>query len=69
MLSGNMLRVLQMLSEGDMTLEKLRKSTRLSEKMLESVINALKEKEYISVDGNLAKITEYGKEVIKKTQL
>ncbi len=69
MLSGNMLRVLQMLSEGDMTLKKLRKSTRLSEKMLESIINALKEKEYISVEGDLAKITEHGKEVVKKSQL
>ncbi len=69
MLSGNMLRVLQMLSEEDMTLERVRKSTRLSERVLESVITALVEKGYISLDGDLAKITEHGKEVVKKTQL
>ncbi len=69
MLSGNMLKVLQILSEGDSTFIGLKKSTRLSEKMLESIINALQEKEYVMVDGDSIKITQHGKEIIKKTQI
>ncbi len=69
MLSGNMLKVLQMLTERDMTFRELKKSTRMSEKMLESVVNSLKDRDYIEDDGEKLKITENGKEVIKKTQL
>ncbi len=69
MLSGNMLKVLQMLSEREMTFSELKKSTRMSEKMLESVVNSLKDRDYIADDGEKFKITENGKEMIKKTQL
>jgi len=69
MLSGNMLKVLKILFEKDSSFNELKRFTRLSEKMLESVINALQEKDYITVDGDSIKITVHGKDVIKRTQL
>lgn len=69
MLSGNMLKVLQLVSEKTMDFESLRKSTRLPEKMLRSVVEALVERGYVESGDEGIAITEKGKEALKKTQL
>ncbi|WP_457591772.1 winged helix-turn-helix domain-containing protein [Geoglobus sp.] len=69
MLSGNMLKVLQLVSEKTMDITSLRKSTRLPERMLESVIDSLVERGYVVRDEQGIGITDKGKEALKKTQL
>jgi len=69
MLSGNMLRILQAVHEEDMGFEKLRKSTRISEKMLKNIVQSLEERGYVSVERDIIRITDHGKEILKKTHL
>ncbi len=69
MLSGNMLKVLQLVSEKTMDITSLRKSTRLPERMLESVIDSLVERGYVVRGEQGIGITDKGKEALKKTQL
>ncbi|AIY89465.1 winged helix-turn-helix domain-containing protein [Geoglobus acetivorans] len=66
MLSGNMLRVLALLEHGDMDFTSIKKSVRISEKMLESVIARLVEQNFINKEGETYRLTEKGFEVLKK---
>ncbi|AKG91355.1 Winged helix-turn-helix [Geoglobus ahangari] len=69
MLSGNMLKVLQLVSEKTMNLNDLRKATRLPERMLKGIVDALSEKGYVESGEGGVSITDKGKEALKKTQL
>lgn len=69
MLSGNMLKVLQLVSEKTMNMNDLRKATRLPERMLEGIVNSLSERGYVESGESGISITEKGKEALKKTQL
>ncbi|WP_456370179.1 hypothetical protein [Geoglobus sp.] len=69
MLSGNMLKVLQLLADKTLDIESLRKSTRLPEKMLKSLVESLVERGYVESGEEGITITEKGREALKKTQL
>ena len=69
MLSGNALKVLNLINEDVNEFEKLRKSTRLPEKILSGIIEELKNGEYIVEEGNFYKITKKGIEELKKLKI
>uniref|UniRef100_A0A7C3UKA1 ArnR1-like winged helix-turn-helix domain-containing protein n=1 Tax=Geoglobus ahangari TaxID=113653 RepID=A0A7C3UKA1_9EURY len=69
MLSGNALKVLNLINENVNEFEKLRKSTRLPEKILSGIIEELKNGEFIVEEGNSYKITKKGIEELKKLKI
>ena len=69
MLSGNALKVLNLINENVNEFEKLRKSTRLPEKILCGIIEELKNGEFIVEEGNSYKITKKGIEELKKLKI
>uniref|UniRef100_A0A7J3THL2 Uncharacterized protein n=1 Tax=Geoglobus ahangari TaxID=113653 RepID=A0A7J3THL2_9EURY len=60
MLSGNALKVLNLINENVNEFEKLRKSTRLPGKILSGIIEELKNGEFIVEEGNSYKIHKKG---------
>ena len=69
MLSGNALRVLNLINEDVNEFERLRKLTRLPEKILTRLIEELKNGEFIVEEGNSYKITEKGIKELKKQKV
>jgi len=69
MLSGNALRVLNLINEDVNEFERLRKLTRLPEKILTRLIEELKNGEFIVEEGNSYKITEKGIRELKKQKV
>ncbi len=69
MLSGNALKVLNLINEDVNEFEKLRKSTRLPEKILSGIIEELKNGEFIVEEENSYKITKKGIEELKKLKI
>lgn len=69
MLSGNALKVLNLINEDVNEFEKLRKSTRLPEKILSGIIEELKNGEFIVEEENSYKITKKGFEELKKLKI
>jgi len=69
MLSGNALKVLNLINENVNEFEKLRKSTRLPGKILSGIIEELKNGEFIVEEGNSYKITKKGIEELKKLKI
>lgn len=66
MLSGNMLKILEILEDGEKTQEELRKSTRIPEKMLSGMIKRLEDLGFVERIGESLKITEKGFEELKR---
>ncbi len=69
MLSGNALKVLNLINEGSKDFKKLRKLTRLPDKILESIIDELENLGCIAEEGDTYKITKKGMDELKKLKI
>jgi len=69
MLSGNMLKVLQLIDEGKNEIGELRKRTRLPEKMLERILDEMTKNDYIKVEEERYSLTEKGNDILKKSRI
>ncbi len=69
MLSGNSLKVLNLINENISEFGKLRKSTRLPEKILKSIIEELENWGFIVEEEGKYKITKKGMEELKKLRI
>ncbi len=69
MLSGNMLKVLQLIDEGKNEIGELRKRTRLPAKMLERILDEMTKNDYIRVEKERYSLTEKGNDVLKKSRI
>ncbi len=69
MLSGNALKVLNLINEGTKDFKKLRKLTRLPDKILESIIEELENLGCIAEEGDKYEITKKGMDELKKLKI
>ncbi len=69
MLSGNALKVLNLINEGTKDFKKLRKLTRLPDKILESIIEELENLGCITEEGDTYEITKKGMDELKKLKI